>query len=77
MLYHADPLVSGSELTAYDPGTSLIDFNELFDDSVDVQDAATVNSTVNDQSVVNTPQVDLVEPVFPAAATVTTKKKLK
>lgn len=61
----ADPMVSGTELTTY--GNNLIDFNELFDDSLDGQDgvvAGEVHRQDNDNSI-NTPMVIKGQPLFP------------
>lgn len=58
-------MVSGTELTTY--GNNLIDFNELFDDSLDGQDgvvAGEVHRQDNDNSI-NTPMVIKGQPLFP------------
>lgn len=57
----ADPMVSGTELATC--GNNLIDFNELFDDSIDGQD--TVPTTTDSNSSVNTPLIIKSEPLFP------------
>ncbi|KAG5895481.1 hypothetical protein JTB14_011179 [Gonioctena quinquepunctata] len=57
-----DPMVSGTELATC--GNNLIDFNELFDDSLDDQDVTDTIDT-NMSSTVNTPMVIKSEPIFP------------
>lgn len=55
-------MVSGTELATC--GNNLIDFNELFDDSIDGQD--TVPTTTDSTSTVNTPLIIKSEPLFPS-----------
>ncbi|CAG9855498.1 unnamed protein product [Phyllotreta striolata] len=61
-----DPMVSGSELATY--GTNLIDFNELFDDSLDGQETVPSKDlqTQISNSTINTPMVVKEQPVFPS-----------
>lgn len=57
-------MVSGTELATC--GNNLIDFNELFDDSIDGQDTTVPTTTTLDpSSTVNTPLVVKSEPLFP------------
>ncbi|CAH1377807.1 unnamed protein product [Tenebrio molitor] len=58
----SDPLVSGSELTPYG---SNFDFTELFDDTIDGDNATTAATNEVASSTVNTPQIIKEEPVFP------------
>jgi hypothetical protein len=58
----SDPLVSGSELTPYG---SNFDFTELFDDTIDGDNATTATTNEVASSTVNTPQIIKEEPVFP------------
>ncbi|XP_018573160.1 heat shock factor protein isoform X2 [Anoplophora glabripennis] len=60
-LISTDPMVSGTELATC--GNNLIDFNELFDDSIDGQDAAP--TSIDSSSTVNTPLIIKSEPLFP------------
>jgi hypothetical protein len=62
LLFTADPLVSGSELTPYG---SNFDFTELFDDTIDGDNATTAATNEVASSTVNTPQIIKEEPVFP------------
>ncbi|KAJ8940156.1 hypothetical protein NQ314_010827 [Rhamnusium bicolor] len=59
--FSGDPMVSGTELATC--GNNLIDFNELFDDSLDGQDAT--SPLPDSDSTVNTPLVVKSEPIFP------------
>lgn len=69
-------------MTAYEPNSELIDFNELFDDSVDAQSTTPppppeLTTESPSSSTVNTPQVVVMSaPTFPVA-TGTSKKKSK
>ncbi|CAG9817018.1 unnamed protein product [Phaedon cochleariae] len=59
-----DPMVSGTELATCEG--NLIDFNELFDDSLDGQDAADAEAAENNfSSSINTPLIVKSEPIFP------------
>lgn len=63
--FNLDALCSGSELATYEPNSELIDFNELFDDSVDPQTTTPPPDAGND-SCVTTPQVLAMNaPTFP------------
>lgn len=64
--YNLDTLRSGTELTTYEPNNDLIDFNELFDDTIDDQNSTPPPDMPNDSSTVNTPQVVRIDaPEFP------------
>lgn len=73
--FNSHALGSGSELTAYEPNSELIDFNELFDDSVDAQSTTPPPDLAKEPvSTVSTPQVVAMNaPAFPIVGS--SKKK--
>lgn len=66
IVFTGDPLVSGGEMV--NSSNNLIDFNELFDDSLDGADINDLTETEL-SSTINTPMVVKAEPMFPQLET--------